>query len=136
MAYWLIKSEPFVYSWQQFLKDEKTGWEGVRNYLARNNLRSMQKGDQVFWYHSNEGLAIVGIARVSREAYPDPTHDGTTWSCVDLVPLRSLKQAVTLERIKKEPRLQQFALLRLSRVSVVPVTEDEWNIILEMSGGL
>lgn len=134
MAYWLVKSEPFVYSWQRFLQDKKTGWEGVRNYLARNNLRSMKNGDQVFWYHSNEGLEIVGIARVCREAYPDPTHEGSTWSSVDLAPVRALKKAVTLERIKKEPRLQQFALLRLSRISVVPVTEAEWKVILEMSG--
>lgn len=134
MAYWLVKSEPFVYSWQQLLKDKKTGWEGVRNYLARNNLRSMKKGDEVFWYHSNEGLEIVGIARVCREAYPDPTHEGGIWSSVDLAPVRALKKPVTLERIKKEPRLQQIALLRLSRISVVPVTEAEWKVILEMSG--
>lgn len=133
MAYWLVKSEPFKYSWDQFVKDGKTFWDGVRNYAARNHLKSMKKGDEVFFYHSNEGLEIVGIAKVVKEAYQDPTTDDEAWVVVDLKPVRKLKKPVTLQQIKGEKRLKNMALLRLSRLSVQPVTPEEWEVILEMS---
>lgn len=134
MAHWLVKSEPFKYSWDQFVKDKKTFWDGVRNYAARNFLRDMKKGDQVFFYHSNEGLEIVGIARVIKEHYPDPTTDEDAWVVVDLEPVKRLHQPVSLKQIKAEPRLASMALLKLSRLSVTPVTPEEWKLILEMSG--
>jgi predicted RNA-binding protein with PUA-like domain len=133
MAYWLVKSEPFKYSWEQFVQDGKTFWDGVRNYGARNNLRAMKIGDLVFFYHSNEGVEIVGIAKVTGEAYQDPTTEEDAWVVVDLKPVKKLKNPVTLQEIKKDSRLQNMALLRLSRLSVQPVTEEEWNIVLEMS---
>ena len=135
MAYWLIKSEPFKYSWDQFMKDGVTFWDGVRNYAARNNLRDMKVGDLAFYYHSNEGLEIVGIAAVSKEAYPDPTSDEEAWLAVDFKPVRKLKKPVSLKVIKADPRLQQMALLRLGRLSVAPVTAEEWNIVLEYAEG-
>ena len=134
MAYWLIKSEPFKYSWVQFEKDGKTFWDGVRNYAARNNLRDMQKGDKLLFYHSNEGLEIVGIAEVVKEHYQDPTTDETAWVVVDVKPVKKLKQPVSLKQIKAEPRLQDMALLRLSRLSVQPVTEEEWKVVMELAG--
>lgn len=134
MAYWLIKSEPFKYSWEQFEKDKKTFWDGVRNYAARNNLRSMKKGDLAFFYHSNEGLEIVGIAKVVGEAYQDPTTTEEAWVAVDFSPYKKLKSPVSLARIKAEKRLSNMALIRLGRLSVQPVTEEEWAIVLQMSG--
>jgi predicted RNA-binding protein with PUA-like domain len=134
MAYWLIKSEPFKYSWEQLVKDGKTFWDGVRNYAARNNLKAMQKGDQLFFYHSNEGLEIVGIAEVVKEAYQDPTTDEDAWVVVDVKPVKVLKQPVSLKQIKDDPRLKDMALLRLSRLSVQPVTEEEWSIVMELAG--
>jgi predicted RNA-binding protein with PUA-like domain len=134
MAYWLIKSEPFKYSWEQFEKDKSTFWDGVRNYAARNHLRAMKKGDQAFWYHSNEGLEIVGIAKVIKEAYPDPTADDETWSAVDFAPFKKLKKPVGLAQIKTDKRLANMALVRLGRLSVQPVTDEEWKIIMELSG--
>ncbi|TCJ18977.1 EVE domain-containing protein [Flaviaesturariibacter flavus] len=131
MAYWLIKSEPFKYSWEQFEKDGQTFWDGVRNYAARNNLRAMKKGDLAFFYHSNEGLEIVGIARVVKEAYPDPTAEDDTWSVVDFKPFKKLKQPVTLATIKADPRLKEMDLLRLGRLSVGQVRDEEWAIVLE-----
>lgn len=133
MAYWLVKSEPFKYSWEQFVSDKSTFWDGVRNYAARNNLQAMKKGDEVFFYHSNEGLEIVGIAKVIKEAYPDPTTNETAWVAVDLKPVKKLKKPVSLKQIKGEPALQDMALLKLSRLSVQPVTEDEWLTVLELS---
>ena len=133
MAYWLVKSEPFKYSWDQFVKDKKTTWDGVRNFRARNNLRDMKKGDEIFFYHSNEGLEIVGIAKLTKEAYQDPTTDDTNWVVVDIKPVRKLKRAVTLAEIKKEPRLEAIELVKLSRLSVSAVTAGEWSIILELS---
>lgn len=135
MAYWLIKSEPFKYAWEQFEKDGSTFWDGVRNYAARNNLRAMQPGDQAFFYHSNEGLEIVGIAEVIKAAYPDPTTTDATWSAVDFKPLRKLKHPVSLKVIKADPRLQQMALLRLGRLSVQPVTPEEWAMVLQYEQG-
>lgn len=134
MAYWLVKSEPFKYSWQQFVKDKTTYWDGVRNYAARNFLRDMKKGDEVFFYHSNEGLEIVGIAKVVKEAYPDPTTDEEAWVVVDLKPVRKLKKGVKLKQIKGEDRLANMALIKLSRLSVSPVTEGEWETVLELAG--
>lgn len=134
MAYWLIKSEPFKYSWDQFEKDGTTYWDGVRNYAARNNLQAMKKGDQAFFYHSNEGLEIVGIAKITKEAYQDPTTEEKAWVVVDVKPVKALKNPVSLKQIKAEQSLQNMDLLRLSRLSVQTVKEDEWNLILEMAG--
>ena len=133
MNYWLVKSEPAKYSWDNFVKDGKTTWDGVRNYAARNHLKTMKKGDSVFFYHSNEGMEIVGIAQVIKEHYQDPTTDEEAWVVVDLKPLKKLKKAVPLAAIKKEGRLADMALLRLSRLSVQPVTEDEFKIVMEMA---
>jgi len=134
MAYWLVKSEPFKYSWQQFEKEGRTFWDGVRNYAARNNLRSMKKGDELFFYHSNEGLEIVGIAKVVKEAYQDPTTSEEAWVAVDLVPVKKLKKSVSLAAIKGEPSLSSMEILRLSRLSVCRVTPEEWKTIMKMSG--
>ena len=133
MAYWLIKSEPAKYSWDQFVKDKKTYWDGVRNYAARNNLRAMKKGDQLFYYHSNEGMEIVGIAEVVKEAYQDPTTDDANWVVVDVKPVKKLKKPVSLTQIKEDKRLANMALVKLSRLSVQPVTTDEWMTVLELA---
>ena len=133
MSYWLVKSEPFKYSWEQFEKDGQTFWDGVRNYAARNNLRAMKKGDLVLWYHSNEGMEIVGIAKVVKESYQDPTTDEDAWVVVDLKPHKKLKKPVSLAQIKADKRLQQMDLVRLGRLSVQTVKENEWNIIMELS---
>jgi len=133
MAYWLIKSEPFKYSWDQFIADGSTFWDGVRNYAARNNLRSMKKGDLAFFYHSNEGLEIVGIAKVVKESYQDPTTEETAWLVVDFKPHKKLKNPVKLAEIKATPSLSNMALIRLGRLSVQPVLEEEWEIIMAMS---
>lgn len=134
MAYWLIKSEPFKYSWDQFEKDKQTFWDGVRNYAARLHLRAMKKGDLAFFYHSNEGTEIVGIAKVVKEAYQDPTTDDTNWVAVDFKPHKKLKKPVSLAQIKADKRLAAMALVRLGRLSVQPVTEEEWAIVLEKAG--
>jgi predicted RNA-binding protein with PUA-like domain len=134
MAYWLIKSEPFKYSWDQFVKDGSTFWDGVRNYSARNNLRSMKKGDLAFFYHSNEGLAIIGIAKVVKEAYQDPTTEETAWLAVDFKPYKKLKTPVTLAEIKANPALVNMALIRLGRLSVQPVLDSEWRLVMDMAG--
>ena len=134
MSYWLIKSEPFTYSWDQLEKDKQTFWDGVRNYAARNFLRDMKKDDLAFFYHSNEGLEIVGIAKVVREAYQDPTTDETAWVAVDVKPVRKLKKPVSLGDVKKDKRLSNMALVKLTRLSVQPVTEAEWHVILELAG--
>ncbi len=133
MSYWLVKSEPSKYSWEQLVKDKQTSWDGVRNFTARNNLKAMKKGDEVFFYHSNEGLEIVGIAKVAEEAYQDPTTDDTNWVVVDLKPVKELKKPVSLVTIKAEKRLADMALVRLGRLSVSPVTDAEWNVILELA---
>lgn len=132
MNYWLVKSEPFKYSWEQFEKDGKTFWDGVRNYQARNNMKAMKKGDQVLFYHSNEGLAVVGIAKVAKESYQDPTTPDPNWVVVDLQPVKPFKEHVTLAQMKAEKRLADFQLIRQGRLSVCAVTEDEFNTILEM----
>ena len=134
MAYWLVKSEPFVYSWEQFVNDKSTCWDGVRNFSARLHLRAMKKGDHLFFYHSNEGIEIVGIAKVIKEAYPDPTAKEGDWSAVDLAPVKKLKRHVTLAEIKSDKRLSEMALVRISRLSVSPVTEKEWKAVLDLAG--
>jgi predicted RNA-binding protein with PUA-like domain len=134
MAYWLMKSEPFKYSWDQLIADKKTFWDGVRNYGARNNLRAMKKGDQAFFYHSNEGVEIVGIMEIVREAYQDPTSDDPNWVSVDVKPVKKLKKPVSLASIKAEKKLANMALVRLGRLSVQAVTADEWEMVLKMAG--
>lgn len=134
MAYWLIKSEPSKYSWDQFVKDKQTFWDGVRNYTARNNLKAMQKGDEVFFYHSNEGLEIVGIAKVTKTFYQDPTTDDINWVVVDLKPVRKLKNPVTLTQIKADKRLATMEIVRLSRLSVSVVTDKEWGVVMQLAG--
>lgn len=133
MNFWLVKSEPFKYSWDQFEKDGKTFWDGVRNYQARNNLRDMREGDLVLFYHSNEGMEVVGLAQVEREAYQDPTTDDTKWVVVDLVPVRKLDRPVSLEEIKNDVILQYVGLVRQGRLSVMPLKIDEFDRIIEMS---
>lgn len=134
MAYWLIKSEPFKYSWDQFVKDKQTFWDGVRNYAARNNLKAMKKGDPVLFYHSNEGVEIVGIAKVAKEFYQDPTTDDEAWVVVDFKPYKKLKKAVPLDVVKKDKRLANMDLVRLGRLSVQTVKEEEWEIVMELAG--
>ena len=134
MSYWLVKSEPSVYSFDQLQKEGETIWSGVRNYAARLHLRGMKKGDEVLYYHSNEGLDIVGIAKVSKEAYQDPTTDDDKWVAVDLRPYKKLKKSVSLEQIKKDKRLKEMALVRIGRLSVQPVTEKEYKTIMELAG--
>jgi predicted RNA-binding protein with PUA-like domain len=130
--YWLVKSEPFKYSWEQFIKDGQTFWDGVRNYQARNNLRNMAVGDQVLFYHSNEGLCVVGIAEVVSSAYQDPTTDDSNWVVVDLKPIKALKKPVSLKEMKEEPELENLSLIRQGRLSVCSVTPQEFKLIVKM----
>lgn len=132
MNHWLVKSEPFKYSWEKFNADGRTFWDGVRNYQARNNLKAMQEGDLVLFYHSNEGKNVVGIAKVVKEFYQDPTTDNTNWVVVDLSPVESLKNPVSLEQIKAEPSLVDISLVRQGRLSVMPLKAAEFDKILEM----
>jgi len=133
MAHWLVKSEPLTYSWEQLQKDKQTTWDGIRNYAARIHLKAMKKGDEVFFYHSNEGMNIVGIARVSREFFQDPTTEDDAWVAVELKPYKKLKKPVSLETIKKDKRLADMALVRIGRLSVQPVSDKEWGIIMGLS---
>ena len=133
MANWLVKSEPGVYSWDDLVKDKKTSWDGVRNFAARLHLKAMKKNDPVFFYHSNEGMEIVGIAKVAKEFYQDPTTTDTNWVTVDLKPDKKLKKPVNLTQIKAEKRLSNMALVRIGRLSVQPVTDEEWEIIMKMA---
>lgn len=132
MAHWLVKSEPIKYSWSQFVEDGQTFWDGVRNYQARNNLKAMKKGEEVFFYHSNEGMEIVGIAKVIKEHYQDPTTPDPNWVVVDLKPVKALKKPVTLAMMKADKRLANLALIRQGRLSVCPVSKQEWEVILEL----
>ncbi|MDB5130327.1 MAG: ubiquinol-cytochrome reductase [Mucilaginibacter sp.] len=132
MNYWLVKSEPEKYSWEKFNKEGRTFWDGVRNYQARNNLRAMQEGDLVLFYHSNEGKEIVGIAKVAKEAYQDPTTSDPNWVVVDLVPVEPLKKPVSLAQIKAEERLKDIHLVRQGRLSVISLRPEEFDLILEM----
>ncbi len=133
MNHWLVKSEPFKYSWDQFVKDKKAVWDGVRNYAARNNMRAMKKGDLLFFYHSNEGLEIVGIAKVVKEAYQDPTTEDTAWSVVEIAPFKKLKKPVTLAQIKADKQLANMQIIKLSRLSVSAVTQAEFDRVLALS---
>ena len=130
--FWLVKQEPESYSWADFVKEGKTAWTGVRNFQARNNLRAMEKGDPVFFYHSGESKEVVGVARVGKEAYPDPTATEGDWSGVDLVPVKALKKPVTLGVIKADRALKEIPLIRNSRLSVMALTEAQFNRILEL----
>ena len=132
---WLVKQEPTTYSWEQFVRDGKTDWTGVRNFQARNNLRAMKLGDQVFYYHSVNGKAIVGIARVTKEAFRDPTATEGDWSAVEIAPERPITPPVTLAQIKNEPQLTNMVLLKNSRLSVMPVSPFEFQTILEFAKG-
>jgi len=132
MNYWLVKSEPAKYSFDQFMKDKKTYWDGVRNYTARNNLRAMKIDDLVLFYHSNDGLEIVGIAKVIREAYQDPTTSDDAWVVVDLAPVEKLKTPVTLVQIKEDKKLQNMVFAKQGRLSVSPVTAKEYERIMEL----
>jgi predicted RNA-binding protein with PUA-like domain len=134
MAHWLVKSEPEVYSWDQFVKDKETGWDGVRNYAARINLREMKKGDEVLYYHSTGATEIVGIAKVVKEAYQDPTTDDDAWVAVGLKPVRKLKHPVLLARVKEDKRLVNMDLVRLGRLSVQVVRDEEWKIVMDLAG--
>ncbi len=130
--HWLVKQEPEAYSWNDFVRDGLTKWTGVRNFQARNNLRAMRKGDAVLFYHSVSEKAVVGIAQVTREAFPDPTAEEGDWSAVELKPVRVLKMPVTLEQIKAAPKLREIALLRNSRLSVQPLGKAEFDLICRM----
>ena len=134
MAYWLLKSEPTKYSWDQMVKDGRTHWDGVRNFQAANNLRAMKQGDRAFFYHSNEGKEIVGIAEVIKEAYPDPSDKTGKFVCVDIKADKPLKTPVTMAAIKADKKLADMALVKYSRLSVQPVTADEWKMVCKMGG--
>jgi predicted RNA-binding protein with PUA-like domain len=134
MNYWLVKSEPSAYSWDQFVKEKETSWTGVRNYAARLNLMGMKKGDKVLYYQSNEGTDIVGICSVVKEAYPDATTDDPRWVAVDLKAGRKLTKPVTLDQLKKDKRLADMDLVRLGRLSVQKVKEEEWAIVMQLAG--
>lgn len=132
MNHWLVKSEPFKYSWEQFNKDGRTFWDGVRNYQARNNLKAMKEGDLVLFYHSNEGKHVVGVAKVVKEFYQDPTTADPNWVVVDLAPVEALKNPVSLVQIKAEESLKDISLVRQGRLSVMPLKATEFDKILEM----
>ena len=132
MNFWLVKQEPSKYRWEEFLKDKETYWDGVRNYQARNNLAAMKKGDLVLFYHSVVGKEIMGIAKVSKESYPDPTTDDERWVVVDLKPVKSFKKTVTLEDVKHHPKVRDIPLVKQSRLSVTPLARKEFETLLEM----
>lgn len=134
MNYWLVKSEPHKYSWDRLLKDGSTFWDGVRNYQARNNLRSMKQGDLTLFYHSNEGKEVVGLAKIIKEAYPDPTIDDERWLAVDLAPQKTFPTPVTLAEMKVQPALSEMGLIRQGRLSVVSLTKKEFDLILKLGG--
>jgi predicted RNA-binding protein with PUA-like domain len=134
-GFWLVKQEPEGYSWDDFVRDGRTEWTGVRNFQARNNLRQMKAGDRVFFYHSGTGKCVVGIAEVAKPAYPDPTADDPQWVAVDIKPVKPLKKAVELASMRDHPKLSNLLLIRQSRLSVVPLTKDEFATIVEMSEG-
>jgi predicted RNA-binding protein with PUA-like domain len=131
-SFWLVKSEPFKYAWDQLVKDGWTYWDGVRNYTARNNLQAMKKGDLVLYYHSNEGKEVVGIARVRKESYPDPTIDDPRWVVVDLEPVKPLKEPVSLATVKADPKLAEIPLVKQSRLSVMPIDRGSFDRILSL----
>jgi predicted RNA-binding protein with PUA-like domain len=134
MNYWILKSEPSAYSWDRLVADKRTEWSGVRNFQAANNLKAMKRGDRGFFYHSGEGLAIVGVVEIVKEAYPDPSDKTGRFVMVDVSPLMPVKEPVTLAAIKTEPKLKTLALVRQGRLSVSPVTAEEWRVITRMAG--
>lgn len=134
MRYWLLKSEPSTYAWDQLVKDGRTQWDGVRNHQAANNLKAMQRGDRALFYHSGEGPAVVGIAEIVKEAYPDPGDASGRFVMVDVKAVTAVKTPVTLAQIKADPKLADFALVRQGRLSVVPVADEEWQRICRMAG--
>jgi predicted RNA-binding protein with PUA-like domain len=134
MSHWLLKSEPDVYSWDDLVREGETVWNGVRNNAARLHLRAMQQGDEALFYHSNIGKQAVGLCRISKAAYPDPTDESGQWVAVSVQPIRPLPRPVTLAEMKAEPTLSDFQLIRQSRLSVVPVTDAEWATIVRMAG--
>lgn len=131
--YWIVKQEPTAYAWEQFVKDGRTAWTGVRNFQARNNLSAMQVGDKALYYHSVVGKEIVGVATVVRTAYPDPTSTDGNWVCVDLTPVEALRSPVKLETLKAHPKLKEIALIRQSRLSVIPIAKAEFEMICDLS---
>lgn len=133
MNYWLVKSEPEAYSWAQFLKDGKTAWTGVRNFAARNHLRAMKQGDLLAYYHSGDEKSVVGLARLEKESYPDPTADEGDWSCVDLVPVKAMTSPVTLAQIKGDKALREMAFVKQSRLSVSPMTKPQFERLMELA---
>ena len=135
MAYWLIKSEPSAYSWDQLVKDKKTSWTGVRNFQAQINLKAMKVGDRAFFYHSNEGKEIVGIAEVVKTVYPDSTDKEGKSVTVDFKPVEPVKKPVTLAEIKADPKFKELKLVRQSRLSVSPVSDEHWKLLMKMAGG-
>jgi predicted RNA-binding protein with PUA-like domain len=136
MAYWLVKSEPEKYAWSRMVKDKRTHWDGVRNYQAANNLKAMKIGEHAFFYHSNEERAVVGVVEIAKTYYPDPSDETGRFGMVDVKPVAALKQPVTLADIKADPKLAELALVRQSRLSVMPIDEAAWKRILDMGGGL
>ena len=132
VSHWLIKSEPFKYAWDELVRDKWTYWDGVRNYEARNNLAAMKKGDLALYYHSNEGKEVVGVARVKKESYPDPTTDDERWVVVDFEPVVAFKEPVTLKQIKSDEKLAEISLIKRSRLSVVPILKKEFDYILKL----
>jgi len=134
MAYWLLKSEPSAYSWDQLVKDKRTNWSGVRNFQAAANLKAMKKGDRAFFYHSGEGKEIVGVAEIVKEAYPDTTEKSGRLVMAHVVPVEPVKTAVSLATVKATPALKNMPLVRLSRLSVSPVSAEEWRTIAKMAG--
>jgi predicted RNA-binding protein with PUA-like domain len=133
MNYWLMKTEPSTYSWEDLQRDKKATWDGVRNFQARNNLKAMKKGDIAFIYHSMDDKAIVGVAKITKENYPDPKDEN--WVCVDIAPVKALKNPVSLAQIKSDKRLSNMTLVKSSRLSVQPVKEDEYEIVMALSDG-
>ena len=134
MNYWLVKSDPESYGWNELVKDKKTDWTGVRNYAARIHLKGMKKGDEVLFYHSNEGMDVVGITKVSKEFFQDPTTDDTAWVAVELTALKPLKKSVTLAEMKTKKELSNIGLIKIGRLSVMPLTKTEFDFIVKMGG--
>ena len=132
MAYWLVKSDPQTYGWKEFSKDKKTSWDGIRNYAARIHLKAMKEGDEVLFYHSNKDAGVVGVAKVTKEFYPDPTSKDEGWVSVELQCIKPLKKNVLLSEIKSEKKLRDMLLIKISRLSVMPVTDGEFETILQM----
>jgi predicted RNA-binding protein with PUA-like domain len=135
VSYWMVKQEPETYSWSDFVNDGVTDWTGVRNYQARNNLREMKPGERVLFYHSGKDKAVVGIAEVAKSAYPDPTADDAQWVAVDLKPIKALKNPVPLAAIRYDQRLSQLPLIRQSQLSVMPLTKEEFDVIVALGAG-